>query len=766
MDEQNLKSEKYLICQSEHLVLANQKKIAIQSGWQLRQPTYDEAKNHVDRGSLIGVIPHSIGLTVIDCDCPEDEAYVLSHFPNLYRYALIESNSLSKVGHWHKKHIWLATDYPFSNSKLPTPVGESGNKPGDIRGANGYVILYRDTAKRLREALTDPANESKLSKSGREAGSNVVRQIIGEVDPVELEIEDRKIGDDTRKAQAKVIFEEGSRNDTFYKEACKLYEKSAGKKRFLNLIDEALESGLTDDEIRASLISAKKTIESKVANTEGQKMGNLPTLLKELKKERGLVRNRKNKKSVASATADWVEKQFPGLEFVRMAGMDSDTTGFYPLYWKYIERGKNKDRGEWIRPRTNQLAQLIQVRYPEMQAKLIKETIYQLSIRERRMTHIEDWDNNPRYMGLADGLLWDFVNNTIVRQTKDIKISIRTPVLPTRLMEKCEIVETDVNNPQSLFEKCLIEWMTPAVPHKGVLEKKLRLLQMIMGYSLQSGNKFNLVFFHWGETGGNGKSVFMNAMRYALGVQAAAVISSDALMTGRSVHDTMLNQVVKARIGISEELEDIRRLNVPLLKKLSGNDEIVVRSLRQDARSEINQSTVHIPTNPHPNECSRWINDPSWRRRAVILPWEFTIPPKKMDPNLDHKLKKEANLILDWLLTGWMMYVKEGHTLDIPENMRLRENLVSGEIEQTPEERSLFVTLSELLQGRVKVFKYELDELLKVNTSNPKWGAPVRSVMERLGYTRKQLYMGSKRVWGYEISKHRRPTNTRDIFGR
>ena len=761
MVEQNGQTE-CLIQPSEHLVLADTNKRPIQRGWQLRRPSYEEVKSHVASGGFIGVIPHSIGLTVVDCDSPEDEQYVLKGFPNIFTTAILHTRSQRKIGDWHRKHLWIATDHGFDNRKLPTK--------GDIRGANGFIVLYRDVAAQLRKALTDPANSDKLTSEARERGNAVVRQLIGDMAPEDSPISLSAIPPREKStAEAKLIFEEGSRNDTLYKEACKLYEQNAERRYFIRLIERARESGLSVPEVKATLESARKTIKGKVLDGKEILPGNVPELINAYKAKHGKTKDRTNKKSSISKTVDWLEEAFPGLEFVRAAGTDSDQTGYYPIYWRVVS--KSPERGRWVRPKTNEIGQLIQIRRPEMKSSSIREVIYQLSLRENKMSHISDWDVDSRYMGLADGMLWDFKENTIVRQTQKVKISIHTPTLPRHLVEDCSIQFTDVDNPKSLFEKCLIEWMTPANGDKEILVKKMQLLQMIMGYSLQAGNKFNYVFFHWGQTGGNGKSVFMNAIRNALGEEAAAVVSSDVLMSGKQVHDTMLNRVVKARIGISEELEDMRKLNVPLLKKLSGNDHVIVRSLRQDARSEVNQSTIHIPTNPHPSQCQKWVDDPAWRRRAVVIPWEFTVTPDKMDPNLDSKLKEEADLILDWLLVGWMMYAKNDHKLEIPQDMRL----VAEAIPESTDIDGILSALSKLLHGIDRISNTELAPLLKkiptgpnterIDFSSRRWSKPIKEAMTRLGYKKVQYWHGSKRVWGYQRGEAD-TRRFRDIFGR
>ena len=106
--------------------------------WQLKSPSWGMLRVHAARGGYFGLIPHSLGLCVLDWD--DDDlgaaaAFTIEHPPALML-------PTASAGHWH---------FYFEDFKSrPNLVFEWDGKPrGDVRSANGYAILWHNGAEQL-----------------------------------------------------------------------------------------------------------------------------------------------------------------------------------------------------------------------------------------------------------------------------------------------------------------------------------------------------------------------------------------------------------------------------------------------------------------------------------------------------------------------------------------------------------------------------------------------------------------------------------------
>ena len=119
-----------------HYVLCRQDKTPVQHGWNNIKPTRQQAIEHVESGGKLGLVPGSINCLVIDVDIFDDETLteVTAPFPD----ALVVE---SPKGY----HVWIRLQ--GDRNLLPNKRWEAFNGSGDIRGDNGYVVLWcgRDT---------------------------------------------------------------------------------------------------------------------------------------------------------------------------------------------------------------------------------------------------------------------------------------------------------------------------------------------------------------------------------------------------------------------------------------------------------------------------------------------------------------------------------------------------------------------------------------------------------------------------------------------
>ena len=181
-------------------------------------------------------------------------------------------------------------------------------------------------------------------------------------------------------------------------------------------------------------------------------------------------------------------------------------------------------------------------------------------------------------------------------------------------------------------------------------------LQRAAGYSLIGENPESALFILHGS-GANGKSTFLEVLRYIMG-DYSDNIDPKSLMVLRS--ERARNDLAKlkgARYVTTHENEADDHLAEGLMKALTGGDQITARFLYGEEFSykpgyKIFMATNHLPT----------IAGTDWGtwRRIRIIKFPRTIPSEKQTKGLAGILKKEASGILNWCLAGLAAWRKGG----------------------------------------------------------------------------------------------------------
>ena len=182
-------------------------------------------------------------------------------------------------------------------------------------------------------------------------------------------------------------------------------------------------------------------------------------------------------------------------------------------------------------------------------------------------------------------------------------------------------------------------------------------LKRATGYSLTGSTREHCLFLLYG-TGANGKTTFLEALRYELGnygMQAAF----DSFMTnlrGNGIRND-LARLAGARLVTATEGDDGRRLAESIIKHLTGGDTVTARFLYGEHFEFRPQFKLWLATNHRP--VIRGTDEGIWRRIRLV-PFTITIPPEERDPDLIDKLRGEAAGILNWALDGLTDYLSEG----------------------------------------------------------------------------------------------------------
>ena len=181
-------------------------------------------------------------------------------------------------------------------------------------------------------------------------------------------------------------------------------------------------------------------------------------------------------------------------------------------------------------------------------------------------------------------------------------------------------------------------------------------MKRMCGYIL-TGESFEQVFFFAWGTGGNGKSVFVNILRYIMEDYATSTPMETITAGPHDRHPTDLADLRGARLVTVQETEQGRRLAESKIKMMTGGDEIKARFMRQDFFAYKPQFKLLVAGNHRPKLSKV---DEAIKRRIHLLPFEVKISEDKRDRHLEEKLKSEASAILRWMVEGCSEWMKDG----------------------------------------------------------------------------------------------------------
>ncbi len=186
-------------------------------------------------------------------------------------------------------------------------------------------------------------------------------------------------------------------------------------------------------------------------------------------------------------------------------------------------------------------------------------------------------------------------------------------------------------------------------------DEMIDFIQRIAGYSLTGDITEQAMFILYGF-GKNGKSVFLSVLGALLGDYAgtASFKTFDADKQSEQSNDLAMLKG-KRFVSMSESAAD-RRLNEPLIKQVTGGDEITCRFLRKEFFSYTPQFKLFLATNHKPiitqSDFGIW-------RRIVLIPFEQNFDGRE-ESGLKEQLLTELPGILNWAVEGLKKWNNEG----------------------------------------------------------------------------------------------------------
>lgn len=203
--------------------------------------------------------------------------------------------------------------------------------------------------------------------------------------------------------------------------------------------------------------------------------------------------------------------------------------------------------------------------------------------------------------------------------------------------------------------------------------ERIAFVQRALGYSLTADVSADAIFFCYGF-GRNGKSTLFEVLRRICGEYLVQLPIEALLSQGRGHRDNTgsaeVTRLHGARIALSSEIPEDRRLNEALVKDMTGGDAITARRLYQNPFTFLPTHKLWMAGNHRPE--IRGLDEGIWRRINMI-PFDHQFP-KDGEPGYRDRtavlaeLETEGPGILNWLLEGLRQFRIQG--LNPPASVR------------------------------------------------------------------------------------------------
>ena len=216
------------------------------------------------------------------------------------------------------------------------------------------------------------------------------------------------------------------------------------------------------------------------------------------------------------------------------------------------------------------------------------------------------------------------------------------------MMTKIANVEYDANADCPMWKQFIREIM-------NYNTDLITFLQTAAGWALTGDISEQTMFILYGS-GANGKSTFLNTIMHILGDYAIATPTETFMKKSGDQTTNDIARLRGTRFVTTTEAEQGRRLSEPLIKRITGNDQMTARFLYGEYFSFTPTFKIFMATNHKP--VIKGTDYGIWRR-IKLIPFTTRIPEEKQDKDLELKLRNEASGILNWLLEGTARWMKE-----------------------------------------------------------------------------------------------------------
>jgi putative DNA primase/helicase len=250
-------------------------------------------------------------------------------------------------------------------------------------------------------------------------------------------------------------------------------------------------------------------------------------------------------------------------------------------------------------------------------------------------TRSEECDTGPWLFGVGNGVV-DLRTGRLRNGKQSDLITLHSPV----------IFDATAQCPR--WEQFLSEIF-------GGDNEQVAFVQRGAGYCL-TGDTREQCFFGCFGSGSNGKSTFLELVRYVLGDYAYNLPISAFEVRSRSSIPNDIAPLRGKRFVTALETDESAALNVARIKLLTGCDPVSARFLHKEFFTFVPVAKFWLAFNHKPIVAD---DSPGFWRRVRLIPFEQSFL-KRHDQGLLDKLKAESPGILNWLVRGCLAWQKEG----------------------------------------------------------------------------------------------------------
>ena len=182
-------------------------------------------------------------------------------------------------------------------------------------------------------------------------------------------------------------------------------------------------------------------------------------------------------------------------------------------------------------------------------------------------------------------------------------------------------------------------------------------LQRAIGYSMSSDTSEQQMFILLGN-GQNGKSVLLNVLNDVFGTYAMNIQPQTIAVKGTSGGANQdIARLQGARFVTTTEPNRGMKLDEGVVKQITGGDTVTARFLYGKEFEYSPEFKLWMATNYKP--IISGTDEGIWRRMSII-PFNYHVPPEKVDKRLTYKLKEEISGILKWCVDGFQQWREIG----------------------------------------------------------------------------------------------------------